>query len=108
MRDGDDPDRNDDGRRGVWIERREGPSTKVIVLVAVAVLLLVFVVQNTDDAQIDFLFLNGAFPLWTLIVVAAALGFIGGWAIGRIGGAERRARKAERRLHDERGERGED
>ena len=98
MRNGDDLGRDDDGRRGEWTERREGPSTKLIVLAAVVILLIVFVVQNTDDAQIDFLFWNGAFPLWTLIVVAAALGLIGGWVIGRIGGAERRAHNAERRL----------
>lgn len=101
MRDGDDRGRNDDRRRDDWVERREGPSTKLIVLAAVAILLLVFVIQNTDDAQIDFLFWNGVFPLWTMIVVAAALGLIGGWVIGRIGGAERRARNAERRLRDD-------
>jgi uncharacterized integral membrane protein len=108
MRDGDDlrrndddQRRNDDRRRGDWVERREGPSTKLIVLAAVAVLLLVFVLQNTDDAQIDFLLWDGAFPLWTMIVVAAVLGLIGGWVIGRIGGAERRARTAERRLRDD-------
>jgi uncharacterized integral membrane protein len=96
--------RNDDDgrdeRRGDWVERREGPSTKLIVLAAVVILLVVFVLQNTDRAQIDFLFWNGRFPLWTMIVVAAILGVIGGWVIGRIGGAERRARKAERRLRD--------
>jgi uncharacterized integral membrane protein len=95
--------RNDDDReerRGDWVERREGPSTRLIVLAAVVILLVVFVVQNTDRAQIDFLFWNGRFPLWTMIVVAAILGLIGGWVIGRIGGAERRARHAERRLRD--------
>jgi uncharacterized integral membrane protein len=100
MRNGDDLG-PDDRHRGEWLERREGPSTKLIVLAAVVVLLVVFVVQNTDRAQIDFLFWNGEFPLWTMIVVAAVLGLIGGWVIGRIGSAERRARDAERRLRDE-------
>lgn len=101
MRNGDDLGRGDDRRREDWVERHEGPSTKLIVLGAVAVLLLVFVFQNTDRAQIDFLFWNGVFPLWTMIVVAAVLGLIGGWMIGRIAGAERRARDAERRLRDD-------
>lgn len=92
-------DRRDE-RRGDWIERREGPNAKLLLLAAVAILLVVFGFQNTDRAQIDFLFWSGVFRLWTMIVVAAALGLIGGWVIGRIGGAERRARRAERRLRD--------
>jgi uncharacterized integral membrane protein len=97
----DDDRRRDDRRRDDWVERREGPSTKLIVLAAVAILLLVFVFQNTDRAQIDFLFWDGDFPLWTMIVIAAVLGLIGGWMIGRIQRADRRARDAERRLRDE-------
>jgi uncharacterized integral membrane protein len=97
MRNEDDRRHEDDRRRADWVERREGPSTKLIVLAAVAILLVVFVLQNTDRAQIDFLLWNGDFPLWTMIVVAAVLGLVGGWVIGRIGGAERRARDAERR-----------
>src|SRR3712207_2204540 len=101
MRNGDDLGRDDDRRRSDWVERREGPSTKLIVLAAVAILLVVFVVQNTDRAQIDFLFWNGVFPLWTMIVVAAILGLIAGWMVGRLAAAERRARDAERRLRDD-------
>ena len=106
MRNGDDLGRDDDRgrddgpRRGDWTERREGPSTKLIILAAVAILLIVFVFQNTDRAQIDFLFWSGMFPLWTMIVIAAALGLIAGWVLDRIGSAERRARDAERRLRD--------
>lgn len=87
------PDRRPDD----WIEQREGPSGKLVLLAAVAVLLVIFVLQNTDRAQIDFLVWNGSFPLWTLIVVAAVLGLVGGWVVGRIRGADRRARDAERR-----------
>jgi uncharacterized integral membrane protein len=103
MRNDDDHDDlgGRDERKREWVERREGPSTKLIVLGAVAVLLVVFVLQNTDEAQIDFLVWDGAFPLWIMIVIAAALGLIGGWILGRIGGAERRARNAERRLRDQ-------
>jgi uncharacterized integral membrane protein len=102
MRREDDADRTrrgEDRDRG-WTERREGPSTKLIVLAVVAVLLVVFVLQNTDRANIDFLLWQGSFPLWTMILVAAVLGTVGGWILGRIGGAERRARDAERRLRE--------
>jgi len=97
-REDDDRDRATPDRRGNdWIEQREGPSGKLVVLAAVALLLVIFVLQNTDRAQIDFLVWNGSFPLWTLIVVAAVLGLVGGWVVGRIRGADRRARDAERR-----------
>lgn len=97
-REDDDRDRATPDRRGNdWIEQREGPSGKLVVLAAVALLLMIFVLQNTDRAQIDFLVWNGSFPLWTLIVVAAVLGLVGGWVVGRIRGADRRARDAERR-----------
>jgi uncharacterized integral membrane protein len=94
-REGDEGHGPEDDDR--WTVRREGPSAKLWVLVTVVILLMIFVAQNTDRQQIDFLFWNGVFPLWTMIVVAAVLGLIGGWVVGRIGGAERRARKAERR-----------
>lgn len=92
-RDGD----GDDDRGGEWVERREGPSAKFIVLGIVVVLIVLFVLQNTDEVQLDFLFLDGVFPLWTMLLVMAVLGFVGGWYFGRIRGAERRARRAERR-----------
>jgi hypothetical protein len=34
-----------------------------------------------DD--LDFLFLSGSYPLWVMLVVGAALGFVAGWLVGR-------------------------
>jgi uncharacterized integral membrane protein len=79
-----------------WTERREGPSRKLIVAAIAAVVLLVFVLQNTERANIDFLIWNGAFPLWGMILIAAALGFIGGAALSR-GRRARRAARADKR-----------
>ena len=96
---GDREDRNgSDRRRGDWTERREGPGVKLLLLGLVALVLIIFVVQNTDRAALDFLLWDGSFPLWTMIVAAAALGFAGGWIVGRINRADRRARRAEREL----------
>jgi uncharacterized integral membrane protein len=64
----------------------------------VALVLIIFVLQNTDRAALDFLLWEGSFPVWTMIVAAAALGFAGGWIVGRIDRADRRARRAERDL----------
>jgi uncharacterized integral membrane protein len=81
---GEERDRADERGRGDWVERHEGPSGKLVALGVVAVILLLFVVQNTDRTHFDFLFLDGEFPLWTMIVAGAALGFVGGWAFARI------------------------
>ena len=100
-RDDDERDERDepDTQRGRgWTERREGPGAKLLALALVAVVLLVFVLQNTDRADLDFLLWDGSFPLWTMIVAAAALGIVGGWIVGRIDRADRRARRAERDL----------
>jgi uncharacterized integral membrane protein len=82
----DGRDRAGDGERagGDWVERREGPNGKLIAVGIVGVILLLFVVQNTDRTHFDFLFLDGEFPLWTMIVAGAVLGFVAGWAFARI------------------------
>jgi uncharacterized integral membrane protein len=80
-----DDDHGNDAPRGGWTERREGPSPKLIVAVAVLVLLLIFVLQNTDAVPVDFLFFEGDFPLWVVITGSALLGLIVGWSVGRVG-----------------------
>jgi len=84
-------DSPDDGR-GDWTEKREGPSSKLIAALVIAVVLLVFVLQNGARTQLSFLFLDGYFPLWTLIVVGAVLGFAAGWLVS----AARRRRRLRR------------
>lgn len=64
-----------------WTVRREGPGGAVIVLVAVLVLLLVFVLQNTESVRVDFLFWSGRWPLWVVIAIAAVLGLAAGWIV---------------------------
>jgi uncharacterized integral membrane protein len=45
----------------------------IAVLVG-AVVLLVFVLQNTEDVRFDFLFLNFTWPMWLYTFVVAAFG----------------------------------
>jgi uncharacterized integral membrane protein len=80
-----------------WVERREGPSPKVIVAGALLIVILVFVLQNGSRTEIQFLFLDGEYPLWTLLVVGAALGFAAGWLVA----AARARRRLERRARDD-------
>jgi uncharacterized integral membrane protein len=83
---------------GGWVERREGPSTKLIVAGVLVLLLVVFLLQNAETTKIRFLFLDGTYPLWSLLVVGAALGFGAGWLVS----AARGRRRLQRRAQDDR------
>jgi uncharacterized integral membrane protein len=83
---------------GGWVERREGPSTKLIVAGVLVLLLVVFLLQNAETTKIRFLFLDGTYPLWSLLVVGAALGFAAGWLVS----AARGRRRLQRRAQDDR------
>jgi uncharacterized integral membrane protein len=78
-----------DQDRSGWRETREGPSARLIVAGMIVVVLVLFVLQNTDETDVDFLFLSGNYPLWVFTLVVAAVAFASGWLIGR--GRARRA-----------------
>ena len=86
------------GGAGGWVEGREGPSTKLIVAGVLVLLLVVFLLQNAETTKIRFLFLDGTYPLWSLLVVGAALGFAAGWLVS----AARGRRRLQRRAQDDR------
>lgn len=43
------------------------------------VLLLVFILQNTEQAKINFLWLDVTWGIWFVIVVSMVLGAVMGW-----------------------------
>jgi uncharacterized integral membrane protein len=57
-------------------------------------LLLVFIVQNTDDVKLDFLFWSFTWPVWLLVIVSAALGALVWLGLGML---RRHRRRHERR-----------
>jgi len=57
-------------------------------------LLLVFILQNTDDVKLDFLFWDFTWPLWLLTIVSALLGALVLFGIGIM---RRHSRRKERR-----------
>jgi uncharacterized integral membrane protein len=84
-----DPDESDDAEalpeeKPRFEYRREGPSGKAIALVIAGILLLIFILQNLDRSDIDFLFWDADVAIALAIVVAAVLGFVIGWAFGRM------------------------
>lgn len=51
----------------------------IIITVVVVVILGVFVWQNRDTVEIEFLFLGVRLPLWAVVGVFIALGVLLGW-----------------------------
>lgn len=55
-----------------------------------AVLLLVLALQNSERVDVDFLFFDAQVRVFTIILVAAVLGFTVGWFVGRPSRSQRR------------------
>ncbi len=64
-------------RRG---EAPQGDKTRIspslIIGIVVAILVVVFIVQNAKDSQVKFLFWDGTVSLWVVIVVSLILGAV--------------------------------
>jgi uncharacterized integral membrane protein len=61
-------------------------------------LLLIFIVQNTDDVKLHFLFWSFTWPLWLLTIVSALLGALVWFGLGVMRRHRRRKeRRADRR-----------
>jgi uncharacterized integral membrane protein len=61
--------------------RRESAGIKSVALGTAALLLVIFILQNLDDANIDFLFWDWDVAVALPIGIAAALGFVIGWSV---------------------------
>ena len=70
-----------------------------IASISGVVLLLIFIVQNTDDVELDFLFWDFTWPLWLLTIVSALLGALVWFGLGVM----RRHRRRKERRADRRG-----
>lgn len=72
--------------------KKEGHGWRTYLLVTAGVLLLILIGQNSQDVEIDFLFIHTNAPLIVALVIAGALGALIGWALPHV----RRSRKLER------------
>ena len=57
-------------------ESRSGPSPTVIALGIVAIVAVIFIVQNNEKRNIEFLFFDANTPVWVALVVAIAIGIL--------------------------------
>jgi uncharacterized integral membrane protein len=73
--------------------RKEGRGLRFYLLVGAAVLLAVFVLQNSQDVEVRFLFTTTESPLFLALVIAGALGGLIGWAAPRVRRGSREERE---------------
>jgi uncharacterized integral membrane protein len=81
--------------------RRDRPeprriSPKLVLGIVLAALLVILILQNTNDTRVDLLFWNVTAGLWTLLLGAVVLGMLLGWLLPKL----RRGDRAERRDDD--------
>jgi len=88
-----DPGKDEDGREGTGPRSvpSGGIAPKWIAAGIGLVVLAVFALQNSERVDVDFLLFDSQVRVVVVILVAAVLGFVVGWFIGRPSRAERRA-----------------
>lgn len=64
--------------------RREGRGPKFWLLLTAGILFAIFVIQNTQDVEVQFLFTTTDSPLFLALIIAGALGALIGWAAPRV------------------------
>jgi len=55
---------------------------RLIIVAVIAVILLVFVLQNGADTQLNFLWFDFTWPAWLVIILTLVLGVVAGLLIG--------------------------
>ncbi len=83
---------------GQAAQPRSGPSGRTIALGGGLAVLLIFMVQNTEDIRFQFLFVHFTWPLWLYTIVVAVFGALVWFGFGVLRRHRRRvARREERR-----------
>jgi len=63
-----------------------------VIIAGVALLAaVIFVVQNSNEVEMDFLIFGGSQPLWLVIVLSMVLGALFGQAIGLVRGRRKKS-----------------
>jgi uncharacterized integral membrane protein len=69
---------------------RQGRVAKLVTVLAVVIILVIFIVANSQPVKVDYVFVDGRPRLIWVMLVCALLGGIIGYAIGRPGKELRR------------------
>jgi uncharacterized integral membrane protein len=69
---------------------RSGVSFRQVLIAIVAVILIAFAIANFNSVKVNFLLFDTRARMVTVIVVAAGLGFVIGYFVGRPGRLQRK------------------
>ena len=61
---------------------RERGTGRLIILAVLAVLLIIFILQNTVSVRLSYLFVDFSMPAWLLVIIVLFIGVISGLLIG--------------------------
>jgi len=88
---GQEPRRDPGGGRSEPVPPpRSGISFRQVLIAIVAVILIAFAIANFDPVEVNFLLFDTRARMVTVIVVAAGLGFVIGYFVGRPGRLQRK------------------
>lgn len=73
-------------------EKVQRNTAGLVIWAVIAVVMLLFVFNNSGDTEVSMAFVEFTMPLWALMLLTFALGLIGGWIL-----KWRRDRRADRR-----------
>jgi uncharacterized integral membrane protein len=65
-------------------EKSRRISAKVVLWIVLALLVLVFILQNTKKVRVDLLFWNVQTGLWLMLLVVFLIGLGLGWLLARL------------------------
>ena len=86
-----DRDRDPGGGRSEPVPPpRSGISLRQVLIAIVAVILIAFAIANFNSVKVNFLLFDTRARMVTVIVVAAGLGFVIGYFVGRPGRLQRK------------------
>ncbi|MGP9529299.1 hypothetical protein [Glutamicibacter sp. AOP5-A2-18] len=54
-------------------------NVKQIMAIALVILALVFILQNLTYVRVEFFLIHSAAPLWLVLLVTLAVGYVIGW-----------------------------
>ncbi len=84
------PPKADGAGEDAWLVSRTGPNPRLLIALAVVVVLVIFAVVNFKSVRVSFVLFEARARVVTVIAIAAALGFVVGWFVGRPAREERR------------------
>ncbi len=65
---------------------------RIIVGIVLAALAVIFILQNTNDVEINFLFWDFTFGMWLALLIALVFGLVIGWGLHVWQGRRKRKR----------------